>query len=326
MEKEIVKVKKKKSKNRIRQLRKRKNVWHKITHIAIQLFAWGGFAALYYFGISILFYTPYEYALKVANDSMQEEYEALQNHYDSLQLALDNLEERDLNIFNILFESTPPAASSDRHIATLDRYEKLLSKSTEELRIELNSRTKELQNKSIELIGATMDMIYLVDQNSATNRKIPAIQPIVNPQLSLLTASFGMKMHPFYRSPQQHNGVDYTIPEGTRVFATADGVIESTQLKSSTLGKSIVIDHKNGYKTTYNHLTRIFIPAMRSVKRGEIIGLSGNTGLSTAPHLHYEISYNGEAVDPTNYFFMELSPAKYKKLIEVSQHGMQSFD
>ncbi len=316
-----------KKKSRIKVLRARKKFWRTFTKITIQAIAWVGFAVAYYFVISLYFDTPYEYALKSRTNTTRQQYETMQSHYDSLEMVLDNIEERDRSIFNILFESTPKDKELEERMQQLARHESLLSKSQKELSAELNMRTEELSERCHSLIRSTSDLAVITDKNGTkSNNKIPSIQPISNPQLTLLTASYGIKINPFYRTAHHHNGIDYTIPEGTRVFATADGVVESTNLKSSTLGKSIVINHGNGYKTTYNHLSRIFIPSRRSVKRGEIIGLSGNTGLSLTPHLHYEISYNGEVVDPLNYFFMELTPDRYQQLIELSQTGMQSFD
>ncbi|MFR9621093.1 MAG: M23 family metallopeptidase [Rikenellaceae bacterium] len=299
-------------------------MWQKISRIAIHTLAWFGFAALYYIVMSLFFYTPYEYTLKVTTSTLTNQYRVLQGRYDSLQMVLRNIEDRDASVFEMIFESSPRSINSQRQ--DLDRYESLLNKSIDELQAELDQRTSQLSVKSHDLVASTVTMVESVARDSKTNRRIPAIQPINNPDLVLLTAGYGTKIDPFYKIPQHHTGVDYTIAEGTRVFATADGVVESTQLNSSVLGKSIVVDHGNGYKTTYSHLTRIFIPQRRSVKRGEIIGLSGNTGLSITPHLHYEVSFNGQTVDPVNYFFMELTPERYQQLIDISHMGMQSFD
>ncbi len=165
-----------------------------------------------------------------------------------------------------------------------------------------------------------------VSEKGDSLRNIPAIQPIINNELSLLTASYGMLIHPFYKTLHFHDGVDYTVPEGTRVFATADGVVKKVVMLNSTSGKSITIDHGNGYETTYNHLEQVNIGRGTKVRRGDIIARSGNTGLSLTPHLHYKITLNGESVNPINYFFMELSPLKYNNLRRIAEYGMQSFD
>ena len=151
-------------------------------------------------------------------------------------------------------------------------------------------------------------------------------QPVINNDLTLLTASFGMRIHPFYKSLSQHNGVDFTLPEGSRVFATADGTVTEATRRNSSTGLTVTIDHGNGYQTRYGHLSKTSVKRGQKVNRGDIIALSGNSGLSLAPHLHYEVIYNGQPVDPVNYFFMELSPAEYHRLIRIAQSGMQSFD
>ena len=133
-------------------------------------------------------------------------------------------------------------------------------------------------------------------------------------------------MHPFYRTLQSHQGVDYTIPEGERIFATADGIVKEISGKNSTSGLTVVIDHYNGYTTSYSHLQSAKVKRGQRVRRGDIIALSGNSGLSLAPHLHYEVRYEGMRVDPIHYFFMELTPDEYQKIIRISRSGMQSFD
>ena len=124
----------------------------------------------------------------------------------------------------------------------------------------------------------------------------------------------------------KHNGVDFDLPEGSRVFATADGTVTEATRRNSSTGLTVTIDHGNGYQTRYGHLSKTSVKRGQKVNRGDIIALSGNSGLSLAPHLHYEVIYNGQPVDPVNYFFMELSPAEYHRLIRIAQSGMQSFD
>ena len=165
-----------------------------------------------------------------------------------------------------------------------------------------------------------------IDSTGSGCDNIPAIQPVINKQLSLLTASYGMRIHPFYKTLQAHQGVDYTIPEGSRVFATADGRVSDVMRRNSTQGLTVVIDHGNGYTTSYSHLSKSNVTKGQQVRRGDIIALSGDTGLSLSPHLHYEVRHNGMRVDPIHYFFMELSPAEYQRIMRIAQSGMQSFD
>ena len=145
---------------------------------------------------------------------------------------------------------------------------------------------------------------------------VPAIQPVNNKQLTLLAAGKKPLINPFHRTMREHHGVDYLIPEGTAVFATADGTVKSLSEKNSSHGKAITIDHENGYETSYSHLLDIRVRKGQEVKRGDIIALSGNSGLSFVPHLHYEVRFRNQTVNPIHYFNKDLSPESYLKLME----------
>ncbi|MFI3277945.1 MAG: M23 family metallopeptidase [Rikenellaceae bacterium] len=312
--------------SRISQLRRRKRVRRNIFRLLLRALVWAGVAVLYYVGFSLFFDTPLESHIKESNLRLRAEYTRLHGRYDSLNMATQSVVERDNGIFKTLFDSTPYDFDSGYEQQKVATYEYLLSLSNEELAEYYNRSLSELEQNTQKLTKGVDRLSSKLSEMGDSLRSIPAIQPIVNDQLTLLTASYGMRMHPFYKRMYSHQGVDYTIPEGTRVFATADGVVKSVSLKNSTQGKQIVIDHGNGYETSYSHLALVDIPRYRRVKRGDIIGLSGNTGLSLTPHLHYEVRYNGTRVDPVHYFFGELTPLEYQRMLRIAQSGMQSFD
>ena len=288
------------------RLRKRKRRKQNIIRATIHFFVWAGVAVLYYIGFSVFFDTPVEYELKHSTDRLRREYTALVQRYDTLTTVMRNLSERDRNVFRILFESDPYDFDSE--------YERK------------QAATYEMETRLDELNDTYLDLQARIDSAGSRCDNIPSIQPVINKQLTLLTASYGMRIHPFYKTLQSHQGVDYTIPEGSRVFATADGTVREVAQRNSTSGQTVVIDHGNGYETSYNHLSKIDVRKGQQVRRGDIIALSGDTGLSLAPHLHYEVRYNGMRVDPIHYFFMELSPTEYQRLMRIAQSGMQSFD
>ncbi|MFI3317594.1 MAG: M23 family metallopeptidase [Rikenellaceae bacterium] len=298
------------------------NLMRSLLHILV----WIGAASLYYIIFSLLFDTPAEHAVRKSTYRLKDEYEVLSARYDSLTMAMESLTARDRNIFQIMFDSNPYDLSSQRTSERLAEYEYLLSLPSKALGMEFDSRLASLEKSTGELYKRSLSMVEKIEAKGSASRKIPAIQPIINDKLTLLTASYGMRIHPFYKTLVSHQGVDYTVPEGTRIFATADGVVKSVVLSHSTLGKNMVIDHGNGYQTAFTNMGRINIPAGRSVKRGDIIGLTGNTGFSITPHLHYEVRYNEARVDPIHYFFMELTPGDYQRMIRIAQSGMQSFD
>ena len=304
-----------------RQVRRQRAI-----RILSQSLAWLGFAAIYYIGFSLLFDTPAEYQLKHSTDALREQYNQLSARYDSLEMVLDNVADRDRNVFNILFESPPYELDAEYGEERLTLQENMLTKSNRRLSLELEAGINAIELKMSQLEGAHVRLNDDVERVGKGLNNIPSIQPVINHHLTLLTAGYGTLMHPFYRTLQSHQGVDYTIPEGSRVFATADGVVQSVSGRNSTYGQSIVIDHYNGYQTQYSHLSKANVRRGQRVRRGDIIALSGNSGLSLAPHLHYEVRYNGMRVDPIHYFFMELSPEEYQRIIRISQSGMQSFD
>ena len=308
------------------RLRKRKRRKQNIIRATIHFFVWAGVAVLYYIGFSVFFDTPVEYELKHSTDRLRREYTALVQRYDTLTTVMRNLSERDRNVFRILVESDPYDFDSEYERKQAATYENIFNRSSRRLKRELRERVAEMETRLDELNDTYLDLQARIDSAGSRCDNIPSIQPVINKQLTLLTASYGMRIHPFYKTLQSHQGVDYTIPEGSRVFATADGTVREVAQRNSTSGQTVVIDHGNGYETSYNHLSKSTVRKGQQVRRGDIIALSGDTGLSLAPHLHYEVRYNGMRVDPIHYFFMELSPTEYQRLMRIAQSGMQSFD
>ena len=312
--------------NDIQGKKRRQPRRQRVIRFMVQLFAWIGAALLYYVAFALLFDTPLEHRMRHSTDVLRSEYEALSARYDSLEMVLDNVAERDRSIFRILFESDPYDLESEQSEERLALHERTISKSKRDIISDLHQRIDNVDKRIADLESSWNRIKLLGDTLGEKSNRIPSIQPVLNKQLSLLTAGYGNLLNPFYRTLQSHQGVDYTVAEGSSIFATADGTVKEISDKSSTLGKTIVIDHGNGYQTSYSHLLSTLVRRGQKVQRGDIIALSGNSGLSLAPHLHYEVRFNGLRVDPIHYFFMELSPVEYSRIIRISQSGMQSFD
>ena len=296
-----------------------------VARLVVGAFIWLGAAILYYFAFSIFFDTPMEYELKHRSDRMKQEYERLENRYDTLMLVLENLAERDRGVFRSLFESDPYNFDSEYIRERNETYEAIFNQSNRKLKRDLRDRTARLEQQLEKLNESYQTLHTSITARGEDTHHIPSIQPVINPQLTLLTTSYGMRIHPFYKTLTSHQGVDYAIPEGSRVFATADGRVKEIK-RSSTSGQTVIIDHGNGYETSYSHLSKISVVRNQQVRRGDIIALSGDTGLSLAPHLHYEVRLGGVRVDPIHYFFMELDPTEYERLTRIAQSGMQAFD
>lgn len=246
--------------------------------------------------------------------------------YDSLTSIIDNVVRRDENVFRKLFESNPYDLSADLENERISLHEQLMQMDNTELVEMLDSRLQNAYKKEDMVLRSSDDMKYNISTGTLSIDCVPAIQPVNNKQLTLLAAGKKPLINPFHRTMREHHGVDYLVPEGTAVFATADGTVRTLSEKNTTHGKAVTIDHGNGYETSYSHLLDIRVRKGQKVKRGDIIALSGNSGLSFAPHLHYEVRYRDTRVDPVHYFFLELSPEEYQRIIRIALSSMQSFD
>ena len=273
----------------------------KAIRITFHVLVWFGAAILYYVGFSLFFDTPVEYELKHSTDQLRDEYTRLEARYDSLRTVMENVSERDRNVFNILFESDPYDFDTEYETKRLATYESLLDKSDRQIILELKEKVRQSEATLTKLNESYLELQRLLDTVGDGRNRIPAIQPVINQQLTLLTASYGMRIHPFYRTLQSHQGVDYTVPEGSRVFATADGTVKEVSLRNSTSGQTVVIDHGGGFKTLYAHCSSISVSVGQQVYQGQKIGAVGSTGRSTGAHCHFEIFKNGGNVNPASY-------------------------
>lgn len=283
-----------------------------------------GFAVIYYILFSIFFDTPIEYELKKSTRRLTERYAELNSRYDTLQRLLAGVEQRDKGVYRLIFEAEP--YSEQRHIEQAQLQDELQNMSN----AELGERFDESLSKFSQRVWAQNHRMdeqrgYLSSNVDLANR-IPSIQPVDNKDLTLLGASFGNRIHPFYKSMHQHNGVDFAVPIGSAIFATADGTVEQIETKGQSSGLTLVINHGSGYVSTYGHLDKVLVPPGARVVRGDVIAFSGNSGLSYAPHLHYAVKYRGDYVDPLCFFFAELEVNEMAHMRQIASVAMQSFD
>lgn len=279
-------------------------------------------SVLYYLFFSWLFDTPLEHELKLSTRRLQKHVEELQGRYDTLEAVMQNLQQRDSAVFGMIFEATPYTVSpissdfdgpyADEDISTLGTI--------------FTERMTLLKEKVAKQDSIVDKIVWRFVTNSAEINRIPSIQPVNNPTLRLLATSFGSRVNPFYKSRTMHNGVDYTVPIGTAVFATADGVVSRVEMGGTTTGTSVTIDHGDGYETFYAFLSRSSVRVGMRIRRGDIIAFSGDNGLSYAPHLHYEVRKNGRPVNPLDYMFLEIGPKNINEFKEIASHAMQAFD
>lgn len=299
---------------------------NRILTLSVHLLLWIASVTLFYVLLSIFVDMPAESELRNTNNKLNSEYNKMSERYEELTEVMDNVVARDENVFRKLFESNPYDLTIDDDEERIALHESLMDLDNDELLSELNNKLQSAENDKEALTRSYEDMMYAHETTSLSIDCIPAIQPVNNRQLTLLAAGKKPLINPFHRTMREHHGVDYLIPEGTAVFATADGTVQSLSEKNTTHGKAITIDHGNGYQTSYSHLLDIRVKRGDKVKRGDIIAMSGNSGLSFAPHLHYEVIFNGTRVDPVHYFFLELNAEEYQRIIRIALSSMQSFD
>lgn len=299
---------------------------HRLFPLAIRFFMWASLVIFWWIILAHTIDMPAERKLRHSTDALKREYAVMSERYDSLSKILENVVRRDENVFRKLFESNPYDLSADLENERIALHEQLAQMENAELMDMLGNRLQSAIKKENMILQSSEDMKYNISTGGLSIDCVPAIQPINNKQLTLLAAGKKPLINPFHRTMREHHGVDYLVPEGTAVFATADGVVKATSEQNSSHGKSVVISHGNGYETSYSHLLDVRVSKGQKVKRGDIIALSGNSGLSFVPHLHYEVSYRDTRVDPVHYFFLELSPEEYQRIIRIALSSMQSFD
>lgn len=270
------------------------------------------------------FDSPKEKRLRREIEQYKTQYQIINDRLDILNSVLADIQERDDHIYRVIFEAEPiPRTVREAAFGGADRYSHLegfensrLVSSTME-RIDRISRQLYVQSRSY-------DEVFEMAKNKADMlASIPAIIPIAR-GTERLVSGFGYRIHPIYKSLRMHTGVDFTAPTGTSIYATGNGVVRKAQRDNSGYGLMVEIDHGYGYTTIYAHLSKINVRVGQTVKRGEVLGQVGNTGLSTAPHLHYEVVRNGKKVNPVNYFYNDLSPEEFEIIFEVASRVNQS--
>lgn len=271
--------------------------------------------------------SPKEIQLQRELEISRMQLENLNRKFDQVGLVLKDMEERDNNIYRVIFEAEPiPSDIRRAGFGGVDRYSKLEGLSNSDILIETTQRLDQL-TKQLYIQSKSFDEVVKMAQNKAEMiSSIPAIMPINNKNLKHMPSGFGWRTHPIYKTSEFHPGMDFAAPTGTPIYSTGDGVIERADNLAQGYGNHVVVNHGYGYQTLYGHMSKIAVKAGQKIKRGELLGYVGSTGLSTAPHVHYEVIKNNEKVNPINYYYNDLSPEEYQVMLEQSSKASQSFD
>ena len=284
-------------------------------------------AIIYGVIFAIFIDSPKEKALRREIAQMELQYDLIHKEMANLEKVIDHLQETDDNLYRTIFEAEPIASSlREGGVGGVNRYKELEGYNNSSIVIETVKSLDKIRKKIYIQSKSFDDLIALALEKEEMLRSIPAILPISNKDLTRTASGFGLRIHPYYKISKFHSGMDFTAPIGTEVYSTGNGVVASVSSSQRGLGKHIIIDHGFGYSSTYAHLDDFNVRVGQKVQRGDVIGYVGNTGMSVAPHLHYEIKLNRNNVDPVNYYFNDLTPEEYERIIEIASKTGQSFD
>ena len=271
--------------------------------------------------------SPKEKILEQQNKALKDNYQDLETELNSVVQQMKELEKRDNDVYRAIFESTPIPDSARAkelekklEIASIEKIKdyQLVASITHTLN-NLNSRIK-AQRKSYDEVDD------LVKNKEQLLSHTPAIQPVSNKDLNRIASGFGYRIDPVYKTTKFHAGLDFSAPQGTPIYATANGTVSLSGNTGNGYGNHVVINHGYGYETLYGHMVRVKARNGQSVKRGEVIGWVGSTGKSTGPHCHYEVHKNGQKIDPIYFFYNDLTPEQFDLILKKAAASNQSFD
>ena len=300
----------------------------KIKRFLMLVTAVGLVAFMGYIGFSQLFESPREKEYKRELDNLTLHYDLLNKKMDQVSGVLDELAERDNNIYRVYFEANPiPSEQRKAGFGGVNRYKNLEGFNNSEMIIN-TSKKLDILSKEMVIQSKSLDEIVKLAKNKEKMlASIPAIMPVEKGNLLRMASGYGMRMHPILKIRKMHEGMDFSAKRGTPIYASGNGKIVRAE-RSSTYGNVIYIDHGYGYQTRYAHMSKFAIGIKKGnkVKRGDLIGYVGSTGRSVAPHLHYEVHYKGKAVNPVNFYFGNLSAEEFAEIQEASMQEGQSLE
>lgn len=305
-----------------------------VTPLRVKLLRVFGFitSSLVTAGIIVLVLYKYfpssnEKRLQQQNNDLMQSYKILRNQLDATQQEMVELERRDNEIYRAIFEASPiPDSARLKAMEKRKEIQLVQNMSEDEL---VGSLTNQLNGLKLRI--AYQDKSYNDIDNMVKNKEkllaaIPAIQPVSNKNLNRIASGFGTRIDPVYKVRKMHAGLDFTAPQGTPIYATADGRVKTAGYNAGGYGNHVVVNHGYGYETLYGHMVRIKAKIGQRVKRGEIIGYVGNTGKSTGPHCHYEVHKNGRPINPVYYFYNDLNPEQFDRIVKMAAASNQSLD
>lgn len=277
---------------------------------------------LFFYLYTILAGNPADNFVLGKNEDLKLKYDLLDKDLDYTVQILQALQERDDNIYRMIYQADPvPSSKRKGGFGGVDRYAAYKKYENSDLIINASQKTDILSKVMLVQSDSYNELSDLVNNTEKLASCIPAIQPIALNDLTRFGSAYGKRLHPILKIWKMHTGVDLTAPKGTKIYATGDGIVFKAGGSSGGYGNIVKINHGFGYVTFYAHMHDIYVRPGQRVKRGDVIGTVGNTGLSTSPHLHYEVRINGQHVNPLNFYYEDLSDEEYNKMIESSTNA-----
>ena len=283
-------------------------------------------AVIILFISSTYFESPQVSLLKKENHELLIYYENMQKELSKMDGMLTALQERDDNVYRVIFEADPiPSTIRQAGVGGTDKYKALREDriEREDLVISTYENIDKLKKHMYIQTKSYDDILQMAKNKSAMLASIPSVQPIPNKDLKRLASGYGIRMHPILKVKRMHSGCDFSAPQGTEIFATGDGQVAKLG-RMGDAGNTVIIDHGYGYETKYFHMSGFAVKVGQKVKRGDVIGYVGNTGLSAAPHCHYEVWKDGNSINPVNFFYSDVTDEEFDKLIELASQENQS--
>lgn len=270
--------------------------------------------------------SPMESQLRKENRLLQTQYEVLSLRLTNALEVLDDVQQRDENLYRAIFQAESiPESVRKSGFGGSNRYEHLMELSNPDLVVSTTQKMDMLRKQLYIQSNSLEELIAMGKNQEEKSKCVPAIQPISNKDLRRTASGYGVRIDPIYRTPRFHSGMDFSAKVGTEIYATGNGVVTFAGWKQG-YGNCLMIDHGYGYQTLYGHMSKFKARVGQKVTRGEVIGEVGNIGKSTGPHLHYEVIVRGRHDNPSKYYYMDLSPEEYDRMIQIAENHGQVMD
>ena len=271
--------------------------------------------------------SPKEKLLKLQLERVQEQNKVYTDRVVEIDERLKQLEKRDNEVYRTIFEANPiPDSARAKQIEKKKELQVVARMDNQQIAEGLLNTLNTLFNRVMHQEKSYKEIEGMIRNKEKLLASTPAIQPISNKDLNRLSSGFSYRIDPIYKTVKFHAGLDFSAPQGTPIYATAQGVVRTASNLGNGYGNHVVIAHGYQYSTLYGHMYRIKVRVGQTVKRGEVIGYVGNTGKSTGPHLHYEVLKGKRHLDPIYFFYNDLTPEQYQQILKIAASRNQSFD